>query len=149
MIYEASVLAFFAIFSRPLSLTSAQHFARTRSSFDVLEPMISMESNVGFSAIHCAALCKVQQCDLWRRIPPSVCQIGFESLMAAPAAQPVSLTAAANGEKFYSSMERELGKAYPIQSIHQQFAVWTNMGDPIQKTRRNLAEMNKPKREKK
>ena len=94
---------------RRSALVRIEPFVKLNWSSDVLDQMISLESNVGFTVVQCAALCREQGCNLWRRIPPSVCQVGFQSFVTAPRAQPGSFLAG-NGEKFFSSAEHELGK---------------------------------------
>ena len=100
---------FFLSVLRPSELIRIEPFEKLKLTSNVLDKMISMESNEGFSVVQCAALCREQGCNLWRQIPPSVCQVGFQSFLAPPAAQPGSFSAG-NGEKFFSSVEPDLGK---------------------------------------
>ena len=111
MSYAAVKLMFFLTLWRPSVLVRIEPFVKLKLSSDVLVQMISLESNVGFTVVQCATLCREKGCNLWRQIPPSVCQVGFQSLVAVPAAQSGSISPG-NGEKFFSSAEHELGKLY-------------------------------------
>ena len=114
MIYSPMKIMLFLCVLRHSALVRIEPFVKLNWSSDVLDQMISMESNEGFTVVQCAALCKEQGCNLWRRIPPSVCQVGFQSFVAAPAA-PTGSFLAGNGEKFFSSVEHELGKLCKLE----------------------------------
>ena len=93
---------------------TCQRFARIGNRVDLLNRFITTEYTVAFTRIQCAALCKVHACEFWRRIPPSTCQVGVDSLLTTTFVQPSALAAilaedSADGEGFFASLDTEYG----------------------------------------